>query len=464
MSRPLLGARILALQPFDTATREGRSAERYRRALLMSASGLVSRSITVITALVSVPLTITYLGDERYGMWLTISSAFAFATVADFGVGPGLLNALSSADGRGDRAAAQRSLSTAVAILLGMAAVWLAVFALVYPHVAWARVFNVMTPLAVREASLTVAALMACWSSSLVLDVVIRTNVSHQDGFVNELWQSFGSLLGLAGVLTAIHFRAGLPILVLAMEGAPTVATLLNGIVLFGWKRPWLRPAWRMVDARVAAALLGSGVWFTVMGLSHHAINASGPLMVAHVLGADQVPQFAVPFRTFAILNVLAALLVNPLWPAYAEALARGDTEWAPQALLRSLKIAFLAAAPPCALLVVAGGTLIPWWIGGHVTPSLSLLTGLALWGVLAGMGTATSSFLYGAGAVRFLGIVRVTQAIVTVPLALVLIHLLGVAGLAWAMAGTELVCRFVPSIVYVSRFVRDMHSRPVRA
>jgi O-antigen/teichoic acid export membrane protein len=46
---------------------------------------------------ISVPLTLTYLGSERYGMWMAISSIVALLAFADFGLGNGLVNAIAVA-------------------------------------------------------------------------------------------------------------------------------------------------------------------------------------------------------------------------------------------------------------------------------------------------------------------------------------------------------------------------------
>ena len=78
--------------------------------------------------------------------------------------------------------------------------------------------------------------------SILPLGVVQQVQLGYQEGFVNSLWESAGRVLGLVGLLLVIYVKAGLVWLVLAMAGAPALAWLLNSLVLFGFRRPWLRP------------------------------------------------------------------------------------------------------------------------------------------------------------------------------------------------------------------------------
>ena len=48
--------------------------ERYRRAGMTASTSYMAKGLTLVMGFVSVPLTVHYLGAERYGVWLTISS------------------------------------------------------------------------------------------------------------------------------------------------------------------------------------------------------------------------------------------------------------------------------------------------------------------------------------------------------------------------------------------------------
>src|SRR4051812_33299361 len=93
-------ARYLRLRSFDTDTAEGRSAERYRRIAWSAVLSAGARGVGILVSFITVPLVIGYLGDERYGMWLTISSLFLVLGPLDLGIGRGLLQVVSEASGR----------------------------------------------------------------------------------------------------------------------------------------------------------------------------------------------------------------------------------------------------------------------------------------------------------------------------------------------------------------------------
>ncbi len=106
---------------------------------------MVARGVGLLTTLISVPLALSYLGVDRYGLWMTISSFAVLLSFADMGLGNGLLSAIAEADGKGDTAAAHRYVSTAFYMLGGLAFGFGALLALGYPWIPSARILNATT-------------------------------------------------------------------------------------------------------------------------------------------------------------------------------------------------------------------------------------------------------------------------------------------------------------------------------
>lgn len=244
------------------------SLERDRRVALTALGSALAKGIAIVTMLLSVPLAVGYLGSERYGLWLTISSFIAVLGFADLGLSEGLLNALSEANGHDDIESARQSVSSAWWLLLGIALILAAGFALIYARVPWPHVFNVSSAQAAAEAGPALVVFIGCFVVTMPLDIVQRIQLAYQEGYANSRWQALGSLLALVSVLLAIHMKAGLPWLVLAVAGAPVVATFFNGVMLFGFQRPWLRPRWKKVNGAAARKLFRLGILFFILQMT----------------------------------------------------------------------------------------------------------------------------------------------------------------------------------------------------
>src|SRR5689334_4882794 len=99
---------------------------RYQRIIHSTAMAAGARGLNLFVGFISVPLAVGYLGRERYGVWITISSLLAFLSITDFGLIGSLLNALADAYGRDDRRQAQRYVASAFWLLIAIATVlWL---------------------------------------------------------------------------------------------------------------------------------------------------------------------------------------------------------------------------------------------------------------------------------------------------------------------------------------------------
>ncbi len=451
---------LIRLSAFDITTEGGRSRERYRRAGLTAAVALAAKIVGVAAVFVTVPLTLNYLGTERYGLWMTISSVSLLLGFADLGIGNGVLNAIAHANGRDDRKLARQAVSSGFFLLALIGATLVAIFALVYTFVPWARVYNVTSADAMSEAGPATAVFVLVWALNIPVDIVQRVQLGYQKGFVNHAWQAVGGLFALAGAVLAIEAGAGLPWLVLALTGGPLLAVALNGAVEFGWIRPWLRPTWRYVEKAVAGRILRLGVWFFIIQLAMTLGYSSDYIVIAQVLGSPEVSQYAIPARLFAFVNVLVAMLVAPLWPAYGEAMARGDILWVKRALLRTLLLTFFFTAGSAAILVVFGQTIIDLWVGDTVHASYWLLIGLATWTLLTGLGSTVAIFLNGVSVLRFQAVCTILMSVTALGLKIVFAGWWGVAGVPWALVIAYAVFVVVPFVVYVPRLLRRLDSR----
>src|SRR5680860_76256 len=149
---------IFQFSSHDTSTSVGKSNERYRRILLTGGSTVIVKIFSAAINLITVPLTVHYLGAERYGLWMAISSIMALMSFADLGLGNGLLNAISKAHGKNSIKDAQTAVSSTFYMLLSISGVLLLIFLIIYPYIEWQNVFNAQSKLAIEESGPTMFA------------------------------------------------------------------------------------------------------------------------------------------------------------------------------------------------------------------------------------------------------------------------------------------------------------------
>lgn len=452
--------RLIRLRPFDEGTAEGRANERHRRVALSAATAALSKVLGLLATLLSIPLALSYLGAERFGIWSTLSSLVIALQFADMGIGNGLINAVSEAHGKSDRAAVRRYLSSGLLALSAIALLVLLAMPVIATQVPWIELFKLTDPLARTEVVTSVAVTLTCIAIGVPLGLVQRVQIGLQRGFVASLWQCMSNLISLLAIWLATRLELGLPWLVLALLGAPLLTALLNALVFFFGESRDLRPAASSVSMPAIKRLLSTGSGFLVLQIAVSVVMYSDSIVIASVLGTAMVAAYAVPERLFSILTVLLSTTLNPLWPAYGEAITRGDIAWVTRTLKLSMAVALGMSVVSSTFFIVLGPWLIGHWVGAAVPVNLPLLIMLGVWKVLESVGLALSMFLNGAGVLRLQVWTASVMVVAVVLLKPWLVSEVGIVGAPMATALIYFAISLVPQLYFIRRMVRDLKAR----
>jgi O-antigen/teichoic acid export membrane protein len=445
---------LLFLKP--SANSGDRSKERYRRLVWTASTSAMSRGVSLFSALASVPLTIGYLGTQRFALWMTINSFMAMLMFADLGLGNGLLTAISESHGKDDARMARRYISTAFFMLLALGTCTLLILAIMYQHTPWARLLGVRSGVAIEEAAPAAAIFFACIACNLPLGIVQRIQMGFQSGYTNNIWSGLGALLGFAGVLTCAYLRAGVPWLVLSFGVGPMIATVLNGVQLFR-SRPDLRPVWKEFHCTVLRQLLSVGFGFLIVQAALAMAIGSDNFVIAHLLGPNAVAEYAIAMRVFTIVPAFLLMVVVPLWPAYGESLARGDASWAIRALKRSLLVVTSVTLAAAVILTLSGRWIITLWVGNRFHQGLWLLSGMGLWMVVTTLANVVSIFLNGMKRIHVQVASAIAVAISTLTIELLATPKFGLPAMIWSTNVSYLCFVWIPIALFFPRLLKNL-------
>jgi O-antigen/teichoic acid export membrane protein len=261
----------------------------------------------------------------------------------------------------------------------------------------------------------------------------------------------------LVGLVVVTRVGGGLVQLVIAYSGSILAVTICSAVWLFVKHKPWLLPRWSSIRRSRVAGIASVGGMFFVVQIAGLLIFQSNNLIIAHYLGVSEVTPYSVAFRLFTYTVLLQTLIVPTLWPAFGEALARGDTSWISRTLRLNLTLSPLIAAALAVPLVVLGRQIIRAWAGSEAVPSFTLLVLLGLWSVIYALMTATGTFLNGVGRLKGQMVYGLTTAIASVGLAIWLVPIYGAIGVIIGMIVSYLVCAVIPALVETRLAVKKM-------
>jgi O-antigen/teichoic acid export membrane protein len=397
-------------------------------------TGLGSRGVGSLVSFLSVPLTIGYLGKERYGIWILLFSLLAWVRLADLGVSPGLRTAIASALGSGRPDLVRILLSTAFALLCAIAAVLGLVAALAWPWIDWVALFGVTTEEARAEVGPAIATSFGFFLLAFPLSITGVTYDALQEGKLQNYWGMAGNIAGLVALIVVTHTHGGLVLLVMAMSGTGLIVNILSNVWLFARYKPLFAPRLQAIQISSARRLMNSGGTFFLIQIVLLVVVQTDNLIVAKFAGSANVPSYSLTYTLFSYSYLPQTILYNYLWVAYADAIARRDIGWVVRTLKQNLSFSFgftLAAVIP---LIFIARPFIQLWTRGHVVPPVGLVAWMAAWSMISAYCIPIGCLFAAAGHTKAQLVYSTLSAAVNIGLSVVLIKSWGLSGV---IAGT---------------------------
>ena len=433
-----------SLTQFDLTTPEGRDKARYRLAVFGFLANAIRYTIQFALLLISVSLTLPYLGQERFGIWMTVASLSSVLLIMDAGVGNALISNVARIRARGPISSLQTLISDALillAIIGAIAAALLATINLVFP---FQNILNTSSNVARADAILLSWTFIAIFSISIPLNGVSKILQGLQQSWIAHSVAASAALLSILLVWILASHEASPWILLVSTYGVQTAFPLLvlpffhrNGYLALPRDRGILEFYLR------TKGLVRTGGLFFVLQIGGIIGWGIDPLLLSALANPSEVTDFTLANRLFQIVPMLLAMLTTPLWSAYADAYAHGDTEFIRRIFLGSVLGGLVMSSLLALAILVLAPTLLEIWVGSKTTVPYLLLVGTAVWAILQTIGHTYSMFLNGLHIVRTQVVAVTIFCILALPLKLFLIPTQGATG---AILAT--VFSYVPAII----------------
>jgi O-antigen/teichoic acid export membrane protein len=419
------------------------------RAMLTGGATLISRGITSGAGLISIPLTAQYLGTERFAIWLILSSFLGWASVADLGLASSLTNILASADSNNDQQTAQSAISNTFYLLLILSLGTGILCTAVFPLISWQRVVNVTSISAIADIPSAVIITMLLIILRLILSIPRQIYGAYQEGYIYQIWSTLGSIFAIFGLWIAVNHHGNTALLIATFFGLPLLGDLGAMIYLFKYSRPWLTPKLGQFNWSGSKKLLTTGSQIWVAQISGIIIFQTDIIIVSQVFGATTVATYGTLLKLFAVVGLIQSAFISPLWPAYCESLATGDIRWVETTFQKSIYTSVLWAGITGIALTLLTPYILSSWIGQYQSLGTITLIALLCRTVLLSIDQCIAVLGNGLGLFKLESILAPVFAFVNLTLALTLVHVLGISGIAWATN----ICVIVFSFIIYSNY-----------
>lgn len=409
-----------------------------------AANGLAV-AVQAAVSLLGVRWTLHYLGDERFGLWMTVLGIAGFLSFADAGVGNALVTRVAAARAGIAGVAPSVAVTGGIAVLTTIAACVSGVGSIIAALFPWERVLDISNSTQIRQEFRTSAVVfVALFGVSFLTTGVRRIYEGLQRGYVSHLATCISSCLSLACLYAAARNRLGITPLLLATFGVTTLVPLMLLLPPL-WARRYFQPLRLLADARhELRCLLHVGSQYSVVQIGSLLMYGGEPLLVSAIQGPPTLAGLAVAQRLFQIAITPARLLIAPYWGAYADAHARGDRDFLRNTLARQMMFSGFATGLLAAVMATASSWLIPFWTRGVKNADAPLVAACCCLCVLDGLLLPFGIYLNGIGCVRPQAVATVFAFFTYFPVKVTALAWGGVPAMIWTTIAFQIINSFL--------------------
>lgn len=390
---------------------------------------LALKPVSVILGLIYTPLLLSYLGDEKYGLWSTILSIISWVNYCDVGIGHGLRNVLTKAITLKDYEKAKKSISTAYVILSCISLTLLVISVVLVFALNWNNVFN--TDIDMRM-PLGISFVFICINFVLALSntVFYSLQLSHRVALRNCVIQ----LLNIAGIVILKKYTSSSLFLISILFGMTTSFVYIVNTISLIRKNEFVRIKLKYYERAGVRDIANVGMKFFIIQVACLALYTVDNLLITNMFGGKAVTPFNITYRVFNTAYAFLTALCVPYWSKTTYAYEKRDIKWIRESIahLNWIAVFFIAGFIVLAFLFKPIANL---WLGRELEYPTGLVAVMCVYYCLYTIVTVKTQMINGTGELNFQLFLMTFMGAANIPLSIFLAKNcgLGVVGIRLA-------------------------------
>ena len=397
----------------------------------------------ILIELLKVPILLSYLDNEKYGVWLTIVSMVMWTHQFDFGLGAGLRYKLTETMTHGNDERGRQLVSTAY---ISMSAIMLAVFvvlAIVLRFLNWNQVLNVES-ISNAELFASVIAVLMLFLVRFVLDLVCVVLRADQRTAVSQLFLPIGTIVSLVCILLLRFVSQNSLFLASIFMVLPHILILFGENIYYYHKDyKQYKPRFSEFRRDTLRDIYSMGMKYFIGQFAGLVVYSSSNIIISQILSPSDVSIYSTANQYFSLPISFVSFVLLSFAPPVTEAYLKGDIGWIRSIMKKFVYLAHFATIVSV-LMLFAGGFVINIWTGGKIEAPFVLLAALAVYAVMNVYSTPYVEFLGGAGKLQVRMWVGLFKIVTFIPVAIWLMHMWGLVGLVVAITVINIVPNWV--------------------
>ncbi len=408
------------------------------------------KGVSIISGFLMVRVTLNYLDQTSYGIWLTLSSFLTWFVFFEIGLGNGLKNKLSEALAKKDYDLARIYVSTTYAIITIVISVVAISFFIGNFFIDWTIVLNTDKAMSTELTTLSFI-VFGFFFLRFVLQLIDNVIRADQRPAVANAFGPIGNVISLIIIyILTLTTKGSLLYLGWVLSLSPTIVLIIASIYFYGKRYSFLVPSIKYVDFNYARDLLGLGFKFFVIKISMLVMYQTSLIIIAQAFGPDEVVVYNVGYKYFSIIIMVFAIIVGPFWAAFTEAWIREEIDWIRKTVTKLFYV-WIASSVLGIFMLIFSNSFYEFWIGDKVKIPFNISFLFLIYFITKNFGDVFKMFVNGVGYIKLQMFSSILSIIIFILSSVIMIlHLkMGIESIIIAMIISDVYGIFIAPIQY---------------
>jgi O-antigen/teichoic acid export membrane protein len=411
----------------------GSSSGRSKNVKKNIAGSLALKGVNIVVQLLLVPMTLGYLSEELYGVWLTVSSVVLWMSFFDVGFSLGLKNKLAEAVALGDTQLGKQLVSTTYIILILIFIPLGVVAEILAPMIDWSRFLNVSSELNMTLVNV-IRVLIVSFVVQMILSTLSAIVAAYQKVALSNSFLVIGNVLSLLAIWCLTKYtEPSLLNMALAVSFVPSIVLAVCSLILFSGPMRDVRPSVRYFRRPLVRSIFSLGAKFFIIQMQIIVIQQSSNILISNLSGPDYVTYYNIAYRYMGSAMMVFTLILNPLWPAFTDAYVKRDYPWMNNIYKKLSRLCIgvmIVILGMCFLSPIAYHI----WIGEKANIPWIMTLLLSIYFCAVSWDSLQVNLINGIGTIKLQSYITMVGMIVHIPLSLVLGKFIGAYGVVVSM------------------------------
>lgn len=361
----------------------------------------VFQVISIAVSLLYVPLLLNYLTQEKYGIWLTLTSIIGWFSFFDIGLGNGMRNKLTESNTVGNFELGRKYVSTTYALLICIFSLVLLVFQVINPFINWNTVFN-SSSIPLHDLYLLTSIVFTFFILRFIVQLIGVIYIADHNPSVENAINAMSSLFSLAIVfiLTKLTYHGDLVLLGSIITIMPVLLFVLLSLYAFRYKYKFLKPSIKFIDFKLSEGLMTLGAKFFFLQVTAVILYSTSSVFISQFYGPSEVVVYNLVFKYYQLPIMVFNIVLSPLWSAVTSAYITKDFVWLKTTMKRLNILSFVFIAGIIAMTFLSD-YVFKIWTGDKVKVPMGLTILMSVYAMMNVFLAPYSYFINGTGKLK---------------------------------------------------------------